>query len=174
MYMAEGMDTGDMILKLETPIGPEETGGELFDRLAPLGAECLSRTLRLFEEARVPREVQDESQATYAGMLDRETGTVDLTRPALQLHNLIRGVSPWPGASLRVGGKLLKIRRARLAEGDGPRPGVLLREDALVLACGEGAIELLEVQPEGKRPMSGADFLRGRRIKVGTNFMESS
>ena len=171
MYMGEGMDTGDMILQMETPIGPEETGGQLFDRLAPLGAECLSRTLRLFAQGgEIPRRVQDESQVTYADLLSRETGRVDLGRPACQLHNLIRGVTPWPGASLVTGGRTLKILKARLADGSG-RPGELLREDAFVVACGEGALELVTVQPEGKRPMGGADYLRGKRIKVGTNFI---
>ena len=170
MYMGEGMDTGDMILKMETPIGPEETGGQLFDRLAPLGAECLSRTLKLFVQGEVPRQVQDESQVTYADMLTRETGRVDLNRPARELHNLIRGVTPWPGATMTVAGKTLKILQARLAQGEG-RPGQLLREDAFVVACGEGALELVTVQPEGKRPMGGADYLRGKRIKVGTNFI---
>ena len=171
MFMGEGMDTGDMILKKETPIGPEETGGELFDRLAPLGAECLSQTLRLFAEGKpVPRQKQEESQVTYAGPLSRETGRLDLNRPARELHNLVRGVTPWPGASLMTGGKLLKVLKARLADGTGA-PGELLREDAFVVACGQGALELVTVQPEGKRPMGGADYLRGRRIKIGTNFI---
>lgn len=174
MFMAEGLDTGDIILTMETPIGPGETGGSLFDRLAPLGAQCLAKTLDLFEAGQVPRVPQDEAKATYAPILSRETGVLDLARPAPALECLVRGVTPWPGASLRLEGKLLKVLEVRLAQGQGQEPGVLLAEDRFVVSCGAGALELVQVQPEGKRPMAGADYLRGRRMKIGTSLMGDS
>ena len=94
MYMAEGMDTGDMILKLETKIGEDETSGELFERLAKLGADSIEKTLELFDKGEVPREAQDESEATYAPMLKKEMGEIDFAKPAGEIKNLVRGMSP--------------------------------------------------------------------------------
>lgn len=166
MYLAEGMDTGDMLLKTETPVDPEETAGELFERLAPMGADCLSQTVCLIERGEASPVPQDEAQATYAPMLDKAQARIDLTKPAVELHNLVRGMNPWPGAWLTLpDGKKLKVHRTRLAGGGGT-PGCLLDEKKLILACGTGALELIVVQPEGKRSMSGEDFLRGLHGKV--------
>ncbi len=175
MYLAEAMDTGDMILKAETPLGENETSGELYDRLAPLGAQCLSDTMKLFESGHVPRAPQDESQATLAPMLDKAMGQLDFGKPAWQLHNLIRGLNPWPSAWVRTGGKLLKIHRSLLrpdlAAGDAA-PGALLDGKELLVACGEGSVlQLTQVQPEGKARMSGADYLRGVRQGKGDMLM---
>ena len=98
MYMGEGLDTGDMILKKETPIGENETYGELHDRLKEIGAEALVETIALIEQGKAPREKQDDSLSSYAPMLDKKIAKLDFNKPAQQLHNLIRGLSPWPVA----------------------------------------------------------------------------
>lgn len=166
MYMAQGLDTGDMILKSQTPIGPEETYGELHDRLKELGAQCLSETVELIERGQAPRIPQDDALASYAPMLDKELARLDFSKPARELHNLIRGLSPWPVAHTTLEGKRLKVHRARLAQvpQHQARPGAVLPEGGrLLAACGQGALELLEVQLEGGRRMSGQEFLRGRK-----------
>ena len=170
MYMAEGMDTGDMILKLETKIGEDETSGELFERLAKLGADSIEKTLELFDKGEVPREAQDESEATYAPMLKKEMGEIDFTKPAGEIKNLVRGMSPWPTAYAFLDGKSIKIHKAAAVSGFSGAPGELLDEKRFIVACGDGAIEFLSVQPEGKSQMSGADFIRGRRTQKGTLF----
>ena len=170
MYMAEGMDTGDMILKLETKIGEDETSGELFERLAKLGADSIEKTLELFDKGEVPREAQDESEATYAPMLKKEMGEIDFTKPAGEIKNLVRGMSPWPTAYAFLDGKSIKIHKAAAVSGFSGAPGELLDEKRVIVACGDGAIEFLSVQPEGKSQMSGADFIRGRRTQKGTLF----
>lgn len=170
MYMDVGMDTGDMILKAETPIGEEETAGELFDRLCLIGADCLADTLALLKAGKAPRTPQDEAQATYAPMLTRELARLDFARPARELHNLVRGTSPWPTAHTAFRGKLLKVHRARVAEGFSGEPGVILDGKRLIVGCGEGALELLEVQQEGAKRMSAADFMNGKRVSAGEKF----
>ena len=170
MFMAQGMDTGDMILKAETPVGPDETAGELFDRLAPMGAQLLSDTLKLFAAGGpVPRTPQREEDATSAPMLTKAMGELDFEKDAGTLHNLVRGMNPWPGAWTLCGGRTLKVHAARPAENtQGAAPGTLLSGKALTVACGEGALELLTVQPEGKGRMSGEDYRRGARLEAGT------
>lgn len=170
MFMAQGMDTGDMILKAETPVGPDETAGELFDRLAPMGAQLLSDTLKLFAAGGpVPRTPQREEDATSAPMLTKAMGELDFEKDAGTLHNLVRGMNPWPGAWTLCGGRTLKVHAARPAETtQGAAPGTLLSGKALTVACGEGALELLTVQPEGKGRMSGEDYRRGARLEAGT------
>ena len=138
MYMGEGLDTGDILLVQRTPIGPEETAGELFDRLAPMGAD----------------------------MLDKTMAELDFTRPAAELHNLIRGLNPWPVAYTHYGDKKLKVFAARVEQGSG-EPGTVLDADRFVIACGEGALRFTEVQLEGSRRMSAEEFLRGKKIFVG-------
>ena len=170
MFMAEGLDTGDMILQKELAVGPDETSGELFDRLAALGADCLAETLALFAAgpSSVPRAVQDDAQASYAPMLEKTMGELDFTKSAKTLHNLVRGMSPWPGAYTRLEGKLLKVHAARPVEGPSGRPGTLLEDGgAFTVACGEGALRLLTVQLEGKSRLEGQEFLRGRRLQPG-------
>ncbi|MBR5485632.1 MAG: methionyl-tRNA formyltransferase [Oscillospiraceae bacterium] len=169
MYMAEGLDTGDMILKMSTPIGEEETAGELYDRLAVLGAECISQTIELIAQGKAPREPQDDSLSSYAPMLSKETGKLDFTRSAKELHCLIRGVSPWPGAYTTLGDKNLKVHSAKLSEGKG-KPGELIDEKRMIVACGEGALEFTEVQLAGSKRMTADVFLRGRQLAKGTIF----
>ena len=164
MYMGEGLDTGDMILKKETPIGENETYGELHDRLKEIGAQALVDTIELIEQGKAPREVQDDSLSSYAPMLDKQIARLDFTKDAQTLHNLIRGLSPWPVAHTTVDGKLLKVHRAVLASGKG-QPGEVIDSKKFIVACKEGALELLEVQLEGGKRMKGEDFLRGRKPK---------
>lgn len=167
MYMAEGMDTGDMILKLETEIGEDETSGELFDRLAVLGADSIEKTLELFDNGNVPREPQNHDEATLAPMLKKEMGELNFNKNTKEIHNLVRGLSPWPVAFTFVDGKSLKVYDAKAAEGFSGEVGTLLDEKRFIVACGDGAVELLQVQPEGKKQMSGSDFIRGKRLVKG-------
>lgn len=167
MYMAEGMDTGDLLLSVETPIGENETSGELYARLAPMGANCLSATIHHIETDTVIATPQDGALATAAPMLTKAMGQVDLSMDAGQLHNLIRGLNPWPSVSITApDGKTLKLHRAILCEGSGA-VGEILDSKRLIVACGTGALELTEVQPEGKGRMSGGDYLRGTRLQKG-------
>lgn len=168
MYMAEGMDTGDMILKLETEIGEDETAGELFDRMAALGADSIEKTLELFDNGAVPRTPQDEAEATMAPMLKKEMGELDFGKYAEEIHNLVRGLCPWPVAFTYVDGKSVKIYKADRVEGYSGAPGELLDEKRFIVGCGDGAVELSIVQPEGKKQMSGGDFIRGKRLATGT------
>ncbi len=162
MNMAEGLDTGDILLVERTPIGPEETAGALFERLAPLGAALLVRTLARLDSI-VPLP-QDEGGATYARMLDKEMGKLDWALSAVELHRKVRGLAPWPGTVCEHAGSVLKVIGARVAEGAG-EPGTIL--PGARIACGVGALELVQVQAPGKRAVSGADFLNGARLKVG-------
>lgn len=166
MFMDAGMDTGDIIDTLTTPIGENETAGELFERLAPLGARLLSTTLAAIADGTVTRRPQNDAEATMAPMLEKAMGRLDLTRPAQELHNQVRGMNPWPGAFCTVGGKTLKIHETRVAAGSGA-PGTLLCADPVTVACGEGALQLVTVQPEGKPRMAAEAWLRGARLPQG-------
>ncbi|EEG29634.1 methionyl-tRNA formyltransferase [[Clostridium] methylpentosum DSM 5476] len=167
MYMAEGLDTGDMILKAETEIGADETSSELYDRLAQIGAGLLLETFDQIEAGTAPRTPQDDALSCYAPMLSREMSLVDFSQPASKVHNLIRGLSDWPAAHATIGGKKLKIFQSTLAEGYRGEPGELLDSKRFVVGCGDGAVELLSVQFEGSKRMSGRDFLNGKRIAQG-------
>ena len=165
MYMDVGLDTGDMILKREVTIGEEETAGELYDRLAILGADVLSDTLKLVESGNAPREKQPE-EFTYAPMLTKETGKIDWNKKSSEIDSLVRGVSPWPGAFTELNGKKLKVHKVRITNEKG-EPGTIVKADSkegLVVATGDGAIELVEIQPENKKRMLARDFLRGNKI----------
>lgn len=166
MFMDAGMDTGDIIDTLTTPIGENETAGELFERLAPLGARLLSTTLAAIADGTVTRRPQNDAVATMAPMLEKAMGRLDLTRPARELHNQVRGMNPWPGAFCTAGGKTLKIHETRVAAGSGA-PGTLLCADPVTIACGEGALQLVTVQPEGKPRMAAEAWLRGARLPQG-------
>ncbi|MES2644169.1 MAG: methionyl-tRNA formyltransferase [Myxococcota bacterium] len=164
MQMAEGLDTGDILLMEETPIGPTETAGELFVRLAELGAPLLLRTL-----AELPAPTpQDAAGVTLAPMLTKDHARIDWARPAREIDWQVRGLSPWPGTVTTFRGEPLKVLKARPVLGDTPTnaaPGTFL--DGPVVACGEGAIELLEVQLPGKKGVRGVDFVNGSRVKPG-------
>lgn len=170
MFMAEELDAGDTILTMTTPVGEEETSGELYDRLAPLGAECLSRTLGMFARGEeVPRNPQDHEKMTLAPMLEKSMGKLDFSKTAGELHNLIRGLNPWPSAWTTAGGKRLKVLRSRVAERQGTQgaPGEVLSGpgEQFLVACGQGTLALTEVQLEGKKAMPGATYLAGARLE---------
>ena len=168
MQMAEGLDTGDMLLTYETKVGEKETAGELFDRLAQSGAELLTQTLVKLDEI-TPRP-QDDAQSCYAHMLDRQMAVIDWSKSAHEIDCLIRGLNPWPIALTTLSGERLKVFAAEKAAGNG-EPGTVLEADpkkGLTVACGEGALKLTEIQLVGGKRMKATDFLRGHAIKVGT------
>ena len=161
MQMAEGLDTGDVLYMEETPIGPEETAGELSERLSALGADLLLRTL-----AERPHPTpQDNALATHAPMLTKEHGRIDWHRPAVEIGWQVRGLSPWPGTFTTFRSEPLKILRVRPLPDVHGHAGAML--DGPIVACGEGALELLEVQLPGKKAVRGADFINGSRVKHG-------
>jgi hypothetical protein len=172
MFMDEGLDTGDIILKKETPVGPDETSGELFDRLCLLGADCLAETLALIAEGKAPRTPQNHDEATLAPILNKEMARIDFSKTAREVHNLVRGMSPWPTAFTKCGEKLLKVHQSRLVpELEGQtcgQPGQLIGDGKdFVVACGSGALRLTVVQLEGKGRLDGETFLRGSRLEPG-------
>src|SRR5689334_2879011 len=154
MRINAGLDTGDMLLKRETEIGPEENAIELGRRLSVMGAELLVETLARIREI-VPAP-QDDSQATYAPLLKKEDGAIDWSRPAREIHNRVRGLQPWPGAFTKFRGQALHIWKSRVVERASLKPWAV--------ACGEGALELVEVQLEGRKRMAAADFANGQRL----------
>lgn len=168
--MDVGLDTGDMLLKCETPIGADETAGELHDRLSQMGASLIVETLAALEAGTLTPEKQDDARSCYAGMLTKELCAVDWTKSAQAVHNLIRGLSPWPVATAMLNGKRLRLHRSALSEmmHDDARPGEVISLDPLTVQCGDGAIELLELQAEGKKRMHAQDYLRGHGIALGT------
>lgn len=169
MHMAEGLDTGDIIRTKETPVGAEETAGELFERLSALGAECLSETLPLLEAGTAPRTPQDDALASWAPPIGKAMARLDFSGKAREICNLVRGLNPSPMARAMLDGKLIRIHKARVAEGSG-EPGCVIDPARLVVACGDGAVELAAVQLEGKKPMPGTEFARGKRLQGGERF----
>lgn len=164
MYMGEGLDTGDMLLKDETAIGADETADELYDRLSVLGAQTLANTLDGLVAGSLTPKVQDDSQSSYAPMLSRDLCAIDFTKPAPLIHNQIRGLSSWPCAITTLDGKRLKVYKSTLASGNGVA-GTVIDEKNFTVACGDNtAITLLEVQVEGSKRMKAVDYLRGRPI----------
>jgi methionyl-tRNA formyltransferase len=169
MYMDVGLDTGDMLLKRTTPIGPLETAGELHDRLAVLGREAMEETLHQLCAGTLQREVQDDLQSCYAPMLKKEDGIIDWSRPAIQIHNQVRGLDPWPGAHTWLEGEVLKLSGTAPAAETGAAGIVLANSaDGILIACGAGALLVRQLQLPGKRRLAAADFLRGRALPPGT------
>lgn len=170
MFMNEGLDTGDMLLKSQTPIGETETSGELFDRLAVMGAELLYQTLEKLEKDEVVPQKQNEDEATYAPLLDKSICPVDFSLPAKKVASKINGLSPWPAATCALGQEILKLYRAEVVTCDSEERGRVLDDKKLIISCGDNAVRLLEVQLVGSKRMSDEDFLRGHKIPVGTKF----
>ncbi len=171
MQMDEGLDTGDVCLVRTLPIGPEETAAELHDRLSVLTGEALKEALELLAQGQLPRTPQDHAQATLAPLLTKEDGHLDWQKPARELSWRIRGFQPWPGATAFHQGKPLKVHVAR--PHDTPAhaaPGTIVSETPLLVATGDGLLELVEVQPEGRKRMASRDFLSGARLKIGDRF----
>lgn len=170
MFMAEGMDTGDMLLKAETPVGEEETSGQLFDRLKDLGADLLLETLQGLEAGTLTSVPQDEAQATRAPMLSKELSQVDWTKSAQQVHDLIRGLNPWPSAVSYLDGRKLKLHASRVREGSGEPGKAFAQDGALWVYCGQGALELTEIQTENGKRMDGKSYLLGHPLQEGSHF----
>lgn len=171
MLMDVGLDTGDMLLKKATPIDPDEDTSSLHDRLSLIGADLLHETLDLLVQGKLVPEKQDEALSCYAPMLKKEDGLIDWTRDARTIRNLVRGMSPWPGAFTYLDGKLVKVYRTRIGEGEGA-PGTVIAagRDGIEVACGGGSLLLDELQLEGKKRLPVRDFLAGCRIAPGTAF----
>ena len=168
MYLCREMDAGDMIDSKKTPIGPDETAGQLLDRLAELGAELLSETLTSVEKGTACRTVQDASKATYAPMLDKAMCPIDFTMTAQQVHNKVRGLNPWPIATTQIGGKNFKVYATAIVDNTANAPaGTILglTKTGLQIACGEGAIEIRELQAEGGKRMAAPDYFRGHPLE---------
>ncbi len=170
MYMAEGLDTGDIILSQKTDIGSDETSGELHDRLSEMGADLIVETLKQVENGTVERIPQDDEKSCYASMLSKDMSHINWNKTALEIHNLVRGLSPWPVANTKYNNKLLKVHRSRVTDGYSGEPGEIVEANGnFVVCCADNtAIELLEVQYEGKKRMSGKDFLLGHPVKGKT------
>ncbi len=165
MRIDAGLDTGDMLLEAETPIGPEETALELSARLAAMSADLLVETLRGLAAGAIQPRQQDPALATYAPLLKKEDGRIDWRHPAQAIHNRVRGLQPWPGAYTVFRGQALHIWRARVVEAaPAGEPGRVLAAKPPVVACGSGALELQEVQLEGRRRMPAVDFANGHRL----------
>ena len=173
MQMAKGMDTGDILLQKEVVLDEKETGGSLFDRLMETGAELIVEVLPKIEAGELTPVVQKEELATYAGKITKDMGNIDFAKSAVTIERLIRGLNPWPSAFTHYKGRILKIWEADVvsecANAENPVPGTVIAMDkeSFTLATGEGALRIRSLQPEGKKRMSCAEFMRGYEVKVG-------
>lgn len=166
-YMAAKMDAGDIIGISRTPIGENETAGQLYDRLTVLGAVLLSETLASVKAGTASAVVQDETAVTYAPMLDKSMCPIDWNKTAWQVHNQVRGLHPWPVATMELQGQRFKVHETRVLDRGG-KPGEVLEltKTGLVIACGEGAVEIRQLQAEGGKRMAAPDYFRGHPLKL--------
>lgn len=177
MQMDEGLDTGDMLLKTEVVITPEETGESLHDKLAEAGAELCVKTLAQLEAGTLQPEKQGETPTMYAKMLDKKMGNIDWAKPAVETERLIRGLNSWPSAYTNWNGKVLKIWKAKAADSKPGEsvtdPGTIIRveKECFCVQTGNGELEILELQIQGKKRMDTAAFLRGYHLKEGEKFV---
>ena len=170
MRMDEGLDTGPVCLAERVPIGPDTTAGELHDELARVGGSLMVRALAALERDSLDCTPQPEEGVTYAAKIDKAEARIDFRRPAAEVHNLIRGLSPFPGAWFEAGPQAkrerIRVLRSELVEGSGPAGEI--RDDHLTVACGEGAVRLTVLQRAGRKPMSADELLRGFELPAGT------
>jgi len=167
MYLCREMDAGDIIDVSKTPIGPDETAGELLDRLAILGAELLSKTLGRMATGEVERTPQEHDAATYAPMLDKTMCPIDWNKTAQQVHDHVRGMNPWPVATMELKGNKFKVYSTAIVAGNGTPGTVLgLTKTGLQIACGEGAVEIRILQAEGGKRMAAPDYFRGHPLEA--------
>ncbi len=164
MLMDEGLDTGDMLMKTEVEIGENETADELHDKLAAAGAELIVQVIHSAANGTLVREKQDDSRSSYAGMLTKEMSKIDFGKTSQEVHNQVRGLNSWPSASAIFNGKRVKIHRTVQVKEQSGTPGKVLSLSPLVVACGEGAIEIKEIQPEGKKKMDAKSFVNGLHL----------
>jgi len=170
MFMAEGMDTGDMLLRETVEIRPEDTAGTLAPRLAGVGGRLLVETLRRLKAGTLTPERQDDAQATMAPLLKKEDGLIDWTRPATEITNRVRGLSPWPGACTYVNGERWTLCRVSVGEeSHNAAPGTVTRvtKDRIDVATGGGTLQILDIQPSNSRRMTVAQYLAGHRVTEG-------
>jgi methionyl-tRNA formyltransferase len=168
MKIDAGLDTGDILLQRELPITPDDTSETLAPRLASVGASLLVETLRGLQEGSVPPRPQEHAKATLAPILKKEDGLIDFSRPATEIVNRLRGFQPWPGAYTTFRGKTLQVRNAKPVAQVLPTAQLRMESDRLLVGCGNHAsIEILEVQPEGKKRMQARDFINGYKPANG-------
>jgi methionyl-tRNA formyltransferase len=173
MRLDATLDTGDILLQKEAAISPEDTSETVSPRLAAMGAELMVETLRGLEAGTLPGRPQDHSQATYAPILKKEDGRMDFHRPAMEVYNRLRGFQPWPGAYTRFRGKILNVWRARPAQRALPEGELVVEDPEVMVGCGgNSALELLEVQPEGKKRIAVKDFVHGYHPRSGEKLGE--
>ena len=166
MRMAEGLDTGPVALAERLVVGADMTAGDLHDTLARLGADLMVRALGALERGTLQLTPQPDAGVSYAAKIDKSETRIDWSRPWKAVHDHCRGLSPFPGAWFELAGQRVKVLRTTRGEGFG-MPGTVL-DDRLTVACGDGAVRLLEVQRAGKQPMKAEEFLRGAKITPGT------
>jgi methionyl-tRNA formyltransferase len=167
MLMDAGLDTGQMLTKASTPITADDTSATLHDRMAALGASLLIETIPPYLNGEITPQPQDDALATYAPQIDKDEGRIDWHAPAAQIERTIRAFDPWPGTFTHWEGKLLKVHRARVRVGQQPIGSIALVEGALCVGTGDGLLELVELQLEGRKRVSAGDFLRGHPQIVG-------
>ena len=167
MQTEEGLDSGDILAVFETPIGETETAADLFERLSVLGADNIVSVLDKIELGCVSPTKQDHSQATMVKTIKKEDALIDFSKSATEIKNLINGMNPWPVAFTFKNGKKIKFYRARVAQGEGKKGEVILADKKLIIACGDGAVEILSLQEEGGKVMDAIAYLNGRKLKVG-------
>ncbi|MFH1791212.1 MAG: methionyl-tRNA formyltransferase [Candidatus Omnitrophota bacterium] len=174
MRMNDRMDEGDILSQARTAIGDEDTSAVLTDRLARMGADLLVTTLEAIEKGGEKFTKQDSAQASYAPKLAKLHGLIDWRKSAPEIHNLVRGTVPWPGAYTRFAGGILKILRTGIAEGMAGDPGEVLAASGedIVVAAGKGAVRILELQPQAGKKMDSASFLRGHHVRAGTRMQD--
>jgi methionyl-tRNA formyltransferase len=166
MLMDVGLDTGDILLKAETEIGENETAGELFDRLAVLGGELIVETLDKLKKGEITPQKQDESLATHTSKISKELCPIDFNKSAFEVHNKVRGLNPWPVAVTEIAGKTVKVYSSRVSDMSGAA-GTILSLKPFVVACGDKSVELIEIQPQGKKRMTSQAFLAGHKLNIG-------
>lgn len=168
MQLDEGLDTGDILMVEPVAIDPEETSGELFDRVSAVGAKTLVTALEKIKAGELTPQKQDDAQATMAPPLTKDMAHFDFTQDAAHIHNWVRGMNPWPVAWFEQDGKRIKVLECRLAENaQNATPGTVLALKPLTIAAANGAVALLTVTPEGGKPMAGTAWAAGRRLKAG-------
>jgi methionyl-tRNA formyltransferase len=176
MLLEEGLDTGPVYLSEETPIGPDEAVPSLYDRLAKIGAPLVRKTIEGIVPGTLTAKPQDNSQATFAPSLKKEDGFLDWSRPAAEIHNRVRAFNPWPGTVAKFRGQKCKISKTSIAVSEGPHEGepgaIVASKGRLVVRCGDGKLlEILSIQPESRKAVSGADFANGMRVQAAEKFV---
>ncbi len=166
MLMDIGLDTGDILLKKSVAIGQNETTGELHDRLAKCGSELIVETLEKLENGDCPREKQDNSLSCYSPMITKQLGNINWNKSAKEINALVRGLNPTPSAYTKINNKMLKIHSCKIVNYNG-NAGEVISVNPFIVACGENALEITELQIEGKKRMKTEDFLRGYNIEKG-------